>query len=920
MRKMCGELECPEYYMCQSHDLQCYPCRSYCNQTSDNFDAHICERQCQDYIHDYIKHYVKAGEIQGSDSLQEKDILKFMMVCVVVLIVISLVLISIMTSLICNRKKFSWTIENEGEISNLKTKMAFSKVKIQFSVRTQAILDRAYWRVCPPLGNSKFEVQTLQTTSLMFGCAYMESLQAYATLFNLWLERPEKRSVHGNCDNMQNMDHFMFECLSKLVETLPTDQDEFEMGWQYISLLEHTAESMQNKTKTRIYRCALYAVDDQDYNMVRSIHMVISKPIIGEQFDVSQCNGLLDIMARDQTRPKISEGYRYWTRRLYAVDDQDYNMVRSIHMVISKPIIGEQFDVSQCNGLLDIMARDQTRPKIPEGYRYWPDGSLYIYLLGRKTTIFVTNPSTTTTTRRPSTTTTTSRPTTTTITSRPSTTTTTSHPSTTTSTSRPSTTTTTSHPSTTTTTRRPIITTITTTNDAYPSVVYYDHVLIQTQAILDRAYWRVCPPLGNSKFEVQTLQTTSLMFGCAYIESLQATYSYATLFHLWLERPDKRSVHGNCDNMQNMDHFMFECLSKIVETLPTDQDEFEIGWQYISLLEHTAESMQNKTKTRIYRCALYAVDDQDYNMVRSIHMVISKPIIGEQFDVSQCNGLLDIMERYQTRPKIPEGYRYWPDGSLYIYLIGRKTTTFVNNPSTTTTTKRPSTSTTTKRPTTIATTTTTEKHRHTSWLIFPNYYLPTCENDKCWVSLGSFKDLSGALIRCDGPGGGGLCGQCILCSLPGGPCYKVRILQKLRIKYRVEIEEMYFSAMSLGENLLQRVSTKMDDNGGLKSNGTVHHTTHIMNCSANSCCSCATVAMKLAPIDIPTFSGAYEEWSAFHDIYEAMVHNNPPIDDIQRFFSFALLSKSFLLDLKTMFHSEEHLTKTYDALSTEGIR
>jgi len=72
------------------------------------------------------------------------------------------------------------------------------------SVRTQAILDRAYWRVCPPLGNSKFEAQTLQTTSLMFGCAYMESLQAYAPFFHLWLERPEKISVHGNCDNMQS--------------------------------------------------------------------------------------------------------------------------------------------------------------------------------------------------------------------------------------------------------------------------------------------------------------------------------------------------------------------------------------------------------------------------------------------------------------------------------------------------------------------------------------------------------------------------------------------------------------------------------------------------------------------------------------------------------------------------------------------
>ncbi|KAL4103845.1 hypothetical protein QTP88_019180 [Uroleucon formosanum] len=42
--------------------------------------------------------------------------------------------------------------------------------------------------------------------------------------------------------------------------------------------------------------------------------------------------------------------------------------------------------------------------------------------------------------------------------------------------------------------------------------------------------------------------------------------------------------------------------------------------------------------------------------------------------------------------------------------------------------------------------------------------------------------------------------------------------------------------------------------------------------------------MKLSSIDIPKFSGAYEEWSAFHDIYIAMVHNNARIDDIQRFF------------------------------------
>lgn len=47
MKKMCGELECPEYYLCEIHDLQCYPCHSYCNQTSNNFDVNRCEQQCQ---------------------------------------------------------------------------------------------------------------------------------------------------------------------------------------------------------------------------------------------------------------------------------------------------------------------------------------------------------------------------------------------------------------------------------------------------------------------------------------------------------------------------------------------------------------------------------------------------------------------------------------------------------------------------------------------------------------------------------------------------------------------------------------------------------------------------------------------------------------------------------------------------------
>ncbi|XP_060881970.1 uncharacterized protein LOC132953610 [Metopolophium dirhodum] len=241
------------------------------------------------------------------------------------------------------------------------------------------------------------------------------------------------------------------------------------------------------------------------------------------------------------------------------------------------------------------------------------------------------------------------------------------------------------------------------------------------------------------------------MYGCAYMgnESLLST---APLFHLWLERPERSSGHGHCDNTRNMDHFMFECLSK--HDRPTNKDESEMGWQYISLMEHTAESMQNKTKTRSHRCALYDVYDEDDRKIRIIRMVISKPVIGEEFNVSQCNGLSDLLAR-DLLPIIPEGHRYWPDGSLYIYLLGRKakifytntkkpeflvinrpttttsrpsTTTITSRPSTTTSwpstmTSQPSTTTTTQSPITTTTSATTEKYRHPSWFFFPNYYL-----------------------------------------------------------------------------------------------------------------------------------------------------------------------------------------------------
>uniref|UniRef100_A0A2S2N773 Uncharacterized protein n=1 Tax=Schizaphis graminum TaxID=13262 RepID=A0A2S2N773_SCHGA len=126
LRKPCGEKECPEYHMCQAHDLQCYPCHSYCNETSHNFDVKICQQQCQDYIHDYVKHYVKDSNIQ--DVLQELESLKSLIIWLTLLVVVAIALMSIMLAFVWKRERKIPKLKNGGKDSYFKKKLAFLKV------------------------------------------------------------------------------------------------------------------------------------------------------------------------------------------------------------------------------------------------------------------------------------------------------------------------------------------------------------------------------------------------------------------------------------------------------------------------------------------------------------------------------------------------------------------------------------------------------------------------------------------------------------------------------------------------------------------------------------------------------------------------------------------------------------------------
>lgn len=42
-------------------------------------------------------------------------------------------------------------------------------------------------------------------------------------------------------------------------------------------------------------------------------------------------------------------------------------------------------------------------------------------------------------------------------------------------------------------------------------------------------------------------------------------------------------------------------------------------------------------------------------------------------------------------------------------------------------------------------------------------------------------------------------------------------------------------------------------------------------------------SLRLPKIELPTFSGGYEEWYAFHDTFQSLIHNVPTIPSIQKF-------------------------------------
>ncbi|XP_025207853.1 uncharacterized protein LOC112603490 [Melanaphis sacchari] len=180
-------------------------------------------------------------------------------------------------------------------------------------------------------------------------------------------------------------------------------------------------------------------------------------------------------------------------------------------------------------------------------------------------------------------------------------------------------------------------------------------------------FGNTCPPFGiDVNFEIATIQSTTKMFGCANLQR-NMNISCSPIFNLWLERPMKTIAHSHCKDVKNMDHFVFECLSK---REPTKKEEIAKGWHYITLMEHANPNTTNQDINQmVYRCAVYDVNDAPAEGVKIIRMAISAPNIG-QLHQRQCESLSKTMGK-DDLPHIPEGRRTWPDRSMYLYMLGK---------------------------------------------------------------------------------------------------------------------------------------------------------------------------------------------------------------------------------------------------------
>ncbi|XP_050063272.1 uncharacterized protein LOC114130946 [Aphis gossypii] len=95
-------------------------------------------------------------------------------------------------------------------------------------------------------------------------------------------------------------------------------------------------------------------------------------------------------------------------------------------------------------------------------------------------------------------------------------------------------------------------------------------------------------------------------------------------------------------------------------------------------------------------------------------------------------------------------------------------------------------------------------------------------------------------------------------------------------RYRAEFEDLYFKTIAIAEKIVIAASSvvSQDENTNKNTNTDI----------PNACMNKVLSSVKLSSLSVPVFTGNYQEWASFYDIFSALIDNNASLTAIEKFF------------------------------------
>ncbi|KAE9521541.1 hypothetical protein AGLY_018067, partial [Aphis glycines] len=108
-------------------------------------------------------------------------------------------------------------------------------------------------------------------------------------------------------------------------------------------------------------------------------------------------------------------------------------------------------------------------------------------------------------------------------------------------------------------------------------------------------------------------------------------------------------------------------------------------------------------------------------------------------------------------------------------------------------------------------------------------------------------------------------------------------------KYREEFEDMFFKAVGIAKKLTEPVVNKKEAQPyhGIDEDRTCERndrSIEMISDSKNNGRQISRPPIRLSALNVPTFSGEYNEWATFHDIFTSLIHNNADLSPVEKFF------------------------------------